>query len=760
MISSNHYQEWLDSCVAPEIIDANVESPNGNFAYEAVIGEALESLGGDSNQYVTNPVKKLLDKYEHISEGGWFVTGLDPFNNWERMRWGQFKPDHPRPDPNKPGKKIKYETPPRTEARAIFLENPEAPEFWAKVLDDVSKPIFILEGAKKAGCLITIGHAAIALPGIWMGRRKDPEQLIPELELFAQEGREVVFAFDSDENPKTRRNVAKAIQATARLFEAEGCLVKKAKWSSSLGKGIDDVAFAHGIEKVEEILEASVSALGPIIPVKVNPETGARKLPPQSATAHTLARFYENQMVWNPETESFFMYGVKQDGIWSRLHEREVRSLVIQAIKAVNMQFSYSASYVSGVVQIMGDELYDQGLSTHKVKTQGFLPMKNGVLSLKTLKLFPYLADYYFDWQIPYSFDPSASCEPIVTWLQESLGGDQELVQLHRAFARAILLGRADLHKFLEMVGPGGTGKSTFIRLLVALVGAENVHSTTLDQLEGNRFETASLYAKRLVVITDSDRYGGGVSTLKAISGGDPIRFEEKHKQPSEPFTYMGMVVIAANQPIQSQDYTSGLGRRRITAHWNNVVPDGKRRNLISTNAHRIEGEFAPYLPGFLNWVLEMPDEVMEHYLKNSDTLCGAMAQSTATTLIQTNSIAAWFDESCIYDPGYEAQVGLARRDKDPSSSTLYLDSDRLLYASYKEYCEGVGLKAVAQNRFTKDLVDLCQNQLKLKDVCQYSHPSKRSSYIKGIMLRGNDCQSPKPISDKEVDVSAHSYSL
>ena len=68
-----------------------------------------------------------------------------------------------------------------------------------------------MEGSKKSGLLLTLGYAAIALPGIWMGRRKGPERLIPELELFAQPGREFAFVFDADEKRKTRQAVAKAV---------------------------------------------------------------------------------------------------------------------------------------------------------------------------------------------------------------------------------------------------------------------------------------------------------------------------------------------------------------------------------------------------------------------------------------------------------------------------------------------------------------------------------------------------------------------
>ncbi len=69
---------------------------------------------------------------------------------------------------------------------------------------------------------------------------------------------------------------------------------------------------------------------------------------------------------------------------------------------------------------------------------------------------------------------------------------NEETVDFLRAFMAAVLHGRADLQKFLHLKGSGGTGKGVFMRLLTALVGEQNTVETKLDQLEQNRFESAT----------------------------------------------------------------------------------------------------------------------------------------------------------------------------------------------------------------------------------------------------------------------------
>jgi hypothetical protein len=42
---------------------------------------------------------------------------------------------------------------------------------------------------------------------------------------------------------------------------------------------------------------------------------------------------------------------------------------------------------------------------------------------------------------------------------------------VQRAYAKAVVTCRVDLQRYLETLGPGGTGKGTYTRLLMAMVG-------------------------------------------------------------------------------------------------------------------------------------------------------------------------------------------------------------------------------------------------------------------------------------------------
>jgi hypothetical protein len=242
-ITPEHLAEWRASGVSEEIARLNVVSLSGDDALDAVIGQAIAKLGGHANQYDTKEVARLKLKYAHVAAGGWWCQGLDPAKDWAVSDWGQFKPDTPREDPEKPEKTVKYETPLKMTAGAIVLRHPHA-DFWAKVVADPSIPVVICEGAKKSGYLLTLGFAAVGLPGVTMGIRKDDAQerhLIPALQALAKPGRVWIICYDQDTKANTCNKVDRARRTLTAALGNTGGTVRWTKWDPLMGKGIDDV---------------------------------------------------------------------------------------------------------------------------------------------------------------------------------------------------------------------------------------------------------------------------------------------------------------------------------------------------------------------------------------------------------------------------------------------------------------------------------------------------------------------------------------
>jgi putative DNA primase/helicase len=241
------------------------------------------------------------------------------------------------------------------------------------------------------------------------------------------------------------------------------------------------------------------------------------------------------------------------------------------------------------------------------------------------MTLHAHSPDRPFTWQLPHHYAPQATCPKTQAWLHETVGGAHDQVQVLRAYAKAVVTRRVDLQRYLEILGPGGTGKGTYFRLLQALVGLENTFATELKHLEANRFELSNLRGKLLAVVSDAERYSGPVNQLKAITGQDPVRMEEKFKAQRTEIAPV-MVVVAANEPIQSADYTSGLVRRRLSMYFRHRPLNP--RNLLSWKDGAWHGALAPGIPGVLNWVLALPDAQMEVLLQKTTETVSSLQET------------------------------------------------------------------------------------------------------------------------------------
>ncbi|CAM3462641.1 protein of unknown function [Xenorhabdus nematophila AN6/1] len=89
--------------------------------------------------------------------------------------------------------------------------------------------------------------------------------------------------------------------------------------------------------------------------------------------------------------------------------------------------------------------------------------------------------------------------------------------------------------------------------------------------------EAAKVIADVLALpLPDQTRYVGDGSGIKAITGGDEVSIDPKHKQPYS--TRIPAVVLAVNNNAMSfSDRSGGVSRRRVIFNFSEVVPEHER---------------------------------------------------------------------------------------------------------------------------------------------------------------------------------------
>jgi hypothetical protein len=240
------------------------------------------------NQPRLDPTKGKYQKYEHPLKAVATLFALRvPLNIWQKVskRYSVPLPDN-----------------------VVVDTKGEALGFWAWVIANPKVAVILTEGVKKAAALLSQGFVAIGLPGIWGGYRSqgrsdaetgrqgessykgfqsphargstrgdsksqrktkgsdcprvfekgDSPYLLPQLAVFACEGRQFYFAFDQDEKPTTRLHNRKAVGCTARLLQQHGSVVSIISWLPWI-KGCDDLIVAKGANYFEQCYSKALS---------------------------------------------------------------------------------------------------------------------------------------------------------------------------------------------------------------------------------------------------------------------------------------------------------------------------------------------------------------------------------------------------------------------------------------------------------------------------------------------------------------------
>ncbi|MGL6340159.1 MAG: DUF3854 domain-containing protein, partial [Waterburya sp.] len=422
----------------------------------------------------------------------------------------QFKPDQPWA--NKQGQKTpKYRAAAGDEYDALLPKHPTDPNYWLDIEQlkercykiNGQPMLLITEGGFKAIAACFHDLPTLALLGVEMGLTPSKNDLQAKrylvrcLEYFAKAGFGFILAFDCD--IYTNKLVIQALIKLATQLEKFGVPVYTLpKWNESEGKGIDDYIQNQGIEEFrKKLLFQTVSFQ--VWLSEYGQDAFEQKLPKPDIIGAQLAEQYRDYWVYCDELKTWLAYGLKATGIWTTVSKQYLAAEVHAILKTRNIVGYGTNSYIQNILGALERELLIREWS--EKSSIDWLPFRNGVLELATNKLHEHSPEFKFTWQLPRDYTVvETGWRNIDTWLDQATRGNAEHKQLLICFAAAVLRGRNDLQKFLQLIGGGGSGKSTFTTLLTALVGEENTATLNLPDLE-DKHEIARIFGKRLVVL-------------------------------------------------------------------------------------------------------------------------------------------------------------------------------------------------------------------------------------------------------------------
>lgn len=319
-----------------------------------------------------------------------------------------------------------------------------------------------------------------------------------------------------------------------------------------------------------------------------------------SQRGEVLLAHYDGDLAIHADSDTVHHYnGV----VWNPLPDKELQREMAQIY--IDAEVAYSQNAVKSAVETMKLSLPVMG-----VTARNLVGFSNGVFDTRTGQFRPHSKT---DWLLIASelpFSPPAEGETLAShapnfwkWLRRSVANNDRKTDRVLAALFMVLANRYDWQLFLEVTGPGGSGKSVMAEICTMLAGKANTVSASMKALEDAR-DRALVVGYSLIIMPDMTRYAGDGAGIKAITGGDKVSIDPKHKAPYS--TRIQAVVLAVNNNAMTfSDRSGGISRRRVIFNFTEVVPENERDTLL---AEKIEGELAVVIRHLLTRFADQDD--------------------------------------------------------------------------------------------------------------------------------------------------------
>jgi putative DNA primase/helicase len=304
--------------------------------------------------------------------------------------------------------------------------------------------------------------------------------------------------------------------------------------------------------------------------------------------------------------------------------------------------------------------------------------VRNGLLDVATRELSTHMREHLSPVQIAASYDPVARCPQVDKFIASTIPG---LGSTLMEIIGLLLIPDNRFQKAIMLLGPGGTGKTTALNMIRALLGSENVSTVALHQLDEHRFATADLYGKLANTFADLPGHALKSSSIfKSITGGDPIRAERKHC-PAFSFKPYARLIFSANEAPPTADNSDAFFDRWLILPFDRRYRGTEHEDRDLTAKLTAPGE----LSGLLNKALDGLDRLRA---QGGFTRAASSERAGKRFRIESDSAAGFCEECC--------EVRQDARVAKPE-----------LFKAYREWCAENNRLPLASVRFSRRLREL-----------------------------------------------------
>ncbi len=304
---------------------------------------------------------------------------------------------------------------------------------------------------------------------------------------------------------------------------------------------------------------------------------------------------------------------------------------------------------------------------------------QNGTLDLETFEFREHRREDLLTKIAGVRYDPDATCPHWLEHLKTVFCADEEVIAGFQAMMGYSLLQYNPEQIMSILWGSGKNGKSETLKAIALVLNdyATNIEAGTLmrsrhDDAGRARPDVLRLKGARFVTCTEPEQDAIlSESLIKSVTGDHKVTARPLYGKPIE-FKPGAKIFLATNHLPKIKGTDNGIWRRIWLFPFIAVIPPEKRQPEYGNVLFEQEG------PGILNWMIEG----LRRYKEQGKLAQPAAVQkATQDYRITSNPVGRFVTECCVIGP--REQVG---------------KSD--LYDAYLSWCEAVGWKTLARNKF------------------------------------------------------------
>lgn len=283
--------------------------------------------------------------------------------------------------------------------------------------------------------------------------------------------------------------------------------------------------------------------------------------------------------------------------------------------------------------------------------------------------------DDFLLYQLQFPHEPTATAPKWQTFL-DKVQPDRDVQKVLQEYIGYVFTNGLNLETTLLLYGSGANGKSVFIDVISAMLGAENVSCYSLESLTKTDSYTRANLANKL--LNCANEISGKLQSdiFKQLVSGQPVEARMIYKEPFIMKRY-AKLLFACNEYPREVEQTNGFFRRLKIVPFNQTIPASEQNTELAKEIISTE------LSGVFNWALEGLQRLLK---QKRFSECAAIEAQNAHFRQQSDSVAMFIEEH-----NYSTSINQKEPLKD-------------MFDSYKLFCNDCGYRAVGRTKFGERL--------------------------------------------------------